>query len=69
MEKASVHDINIALGRAMGLPLIEIEVPVNMCPDDDPRGERPTKKAWGPDVNAMSLMLMEHLEIFRKEEA
>jgi len=44
-----------ALGLAFAIPKIEVEVPVNMCPDDDVVGEpRPMQTVWATDVSAMA---------------
>jgi len=52
------QDLARALMLAQALPRVEIDMPVNMCPDDDPPGERPTEKVWATDIGAIADYLL-----------
>lgn len=54
MSSGVRDELASVLMRAQALPRVEIDVPVNMCPDDDPPGERPTERVWATDIGAVA---------------
>lgn len=45
---------------------VVMEVPVNMCPDDDPPGERPMKGVFVNDITSRVEKIMEVVEHARE---
>lgn len=49
-------------------PRVQVEMPINACPDDDPIGEQPTEMVWATDVGAVVDLILKEIAPFVKEE-